>query len=102
VAALAILLAGAAARLGAQDGVIRGHVVRADWPVELADVDLELRPSGARARTDARGFFVFRGVLPGQVEVAARRVGFGPAVVVVEVSARCYGTSKLICKGATK
>ena len=85
--ALAILLAGAPARLAAQAGILRGHVVRADWPVGLADADLELRPSGAMTRTDARGFFEFRGVPPGQVEVAVRRVGFAPAVVVLQVDA---------------
>jgi iron complex outermembrane receptor protein len=85
--ALAILLAGAAARLAAQAGIIRGHVLRADWPIGLVDADLELRPSGATTRTDARGLFVFRGVSPGQVEVAVRRVGFAPAVVVLQVAA---------------
>ena len=83
--ALAILVGGAATRLPAQAGIIRGHVVRADLPVGLADADLELRPSGAMTRTDARGFFVFRGVPPGQVEVAARRPGFAPAVAVLQV-----------------
>ena len=83
--ALTILLAGAAARLTAQAGTIRGHVVRADRPIGLADADLELRPSGARARTDARGFFVFRGLPAGPVELAVRRVGFAPAVVVLQV-----------------
>ncbi|MDQ3516319.1 MAG: alpha/beta fold hydrolase, partial [Gemmatimonadota bacterium] len=63
------ILAGATARLAAQGGIIRGHVVRADWPAGLPDAHLELRPSGARTRTDARGFFVFRGLPPGQVEV---------------------------------
>lgn len=85
--ALAILLAAAAAPLSAQGGTIRGRVVRADGPVGLSDAHLELRPSGARTRTDARGFFVFRDVTPGQVEVAVRRVGFGPAVVALQVGA---------------
>jgi iron complex outermembrane receptor protein len=84
-AALAIFLVGVTARLTAQAGIIRGHVVRADWPVGLADAHLELSPSGATTRTDARGFFVFRGISPGQVEVTVRRVGFGPAVVVLQV-----------------
>ena len=83
--ALAILLAGAVARLAAQAGVIQGHVVRADRPVGLADAYLELRPLGVSTRTDARGFFVFRDLPPGQVEVAVRRVGFAPAVVVLHV-----------------
>ena len=85
--ALAILLAAASARLGAQGGVIRGHVVRADRPVGLADAHLELRPLGAKTRTDARGFFVFRGLPPGRVEVAVRRVGFAPTVVALQVDA---------------
>ncbi len=82
---LAILLAGAATHLAAQAGVIRGHVVRADRPVGLADADVELRPSGARVRTDARGFFRFAGLPPGRVELAVRRVGFAPAVLVLQV-----------------
>jgi len=72
-------------RVAAQTGIVRGHVVRADLPVGLADADLELRPSGARTRTDARGFFVFRDVLPGQVEVAVRRPGFAPVIVGLQV-----------------
>jgi len=83
--ALAILLAGATANVAAQTGIIRGHVVSADWPVGLADAYLELRPSGATTRTNARGSFVFRGIPAGQVEVAVRRVGFGPTVVVLQV-----------------
>src|SRR5687768_12947953 len=86
-AALAILLAGTSARVNAQTGIIRGHVVRADLPVGLAGAHLELRPAGARTRTDARGFFVFEGISPGQAEVAVRRVGFAPAVVVLQVGA---------------
>src|SRR5688572_27069588 len=86
-AALAIVLSGTTARLAAQAGVIQGHVVRADRPVALPDADLELRPLGTTARTDARGFFVFHGVPVGRVEVAVRRVGFAPAVVALEVDA---------------
>lgn len=84
--ALAILLAGATARLAAQAGMIHGHVTRTDRPLGLADAHVELRPLGAIARTDARGFFVFRGVPPGPVELAVRRVGFNPAIVVLQVN----------------
>ena len=84
---MAILLAGGAVELAGQAGVVRGRVLRADWTIGLADADLELRPSGARTRTDARGFFVFRGVPPGQVEVVVRRPGFAPAVVGLQVDA---------------
>jgi iron complex outermembrane receptor protein len=83
--ALAILLSGANASLAAQAGTIRGHVVRADWPVGLADAYVEVRPFGPTARTDAHGFFVVRGIPAGQVEVAVRRVGFAPTVVVLGV-----------------
>ena len=82
--AFAILLV-ATPRLAAQTGSVRGHVVRADRPAGLADAYLELRPSGARARTDARGFFVFRDVPVGKAEVAVRRVGFASAIVVIQV-----------------
>jgi iron complex outermembrane recepter protein len=84
-AALVILITGATSPLAAQAGSLRGHVVRADWPVGLADAYIELRPSGARTRTDARGFFEVRGFAPGRVELNVRRVGFAPAVVVVHV-----------------
>ena len=83
--AVAIQLAAAASHLAAQAGVIRGHVVRADRLVGLADVDLEVRPSGGKTRTDARGLFVFRGLSPGTVELAVRRVGFAPATVALRV-----------------
>jgi iron complex outermembrane receptor protein len=73
-------------RLDAQTGVVQGHVIRADRPVILPDADVELRPLGAVTRSDARGFFIFREVPVGRVEVAARRVGFAPAVVVVQVN----------------
>jgi iron complex outermembrane receptor protein len=83
--ALAILLAGATARLAAQAGIIRGHVVRADRLVGLADAHLELHPLGTTTRTDARGFFVFQGLHPGRVELVVRRVGFSSASVLVRV-----------------
>jgi iron complex outermembrane receptor protein len=51
----------------------------------VSDADLVLGPSGFTTRTDARGFFEFRGVTPGQVELAVRRVGFTPVVVVLQV-----------------
>jgi iron complex outermembrane receptor protein len=44
-----------------------------------------LRPSGVGTRTDPRGFFEFNGVARGQVELAVRRVGFAPVVVVLHV-----------------
>ena len=86
-AAVAILLAGTIARLPAQAGTIRGHVVRADGPLGLADADVELRPSLARTRTNARGSFVFRDVAEGPAELAVRRVGYAPATVTVQVGA---------------
>lgn len=82
---VAILLAGGAARLAAQAGVVRGRVVRADQPTGLSDAELVLGPSGIRTRTDPRGFFEFRGVAPGRVELAVRRVGFAPVMVVLQV-----------------
>ena len=82
---VATLLAGGAVQLVGQAGVVRGRVVRSDWAVGLADAQLELRPSGATTRTDARGFFLFRGLPAGPVEVAVRRVGFAPAVIVLQV-----------------
>ena len=85
--ALAILLVGAAPPLTGQAGVIQGHVVRADSPTGLADAELELQPSGARARSDARGFFVFRDAPSGPVEISVRRVGFAPAVVTLQPDA---------------
>jgi iron complex outermembrane recepter protein len=84
--AAAILLAGMTDRLPAQTGTIRGHVVRADGPIGLADADVELLPSGARTRTDARGFFLFRDVAESTAELAVRRVGFAPAIVALQVS----------------
>jgi iron complex outermembrane receptor protein len=82
---IAILLAAGSAPLAAQAGVIRGRVVRADQPVGLSDAELVLGPSGVRTRTDLRGFFEFRGVAPGQFELAVRLVGFAPKVVVLQV-----------------
>ncbi|MFL5490709.1 MAG: TonB-dependent receptor domain-containing protein [Gemmatimonadales bacterium] len=83
--ALAILLAGAAPHASAQAGSLRGHVLRGEGPVGLAEAQIELRPTGLSTRTDARGFFQFRDVSPGRVELGVRRVGFAPAVVVVQV-----------------
>ena len=83
--ALAILQAGAAAHASAQAGSVQGHVLRGDGPVGLAEAQVELRPTGLSARTDARGFFQFRDVSPGRVELAVRRVGFAPMLVVVQV-----------------
>lgn len=86
-AALVILVVAATSRLAAQTGTIRGHVLRADLPVGLADAHVDLRASGSTTRSDARGFFVFQGIAPGKVELAVRRVGFAPALVVVQVDA---------------
>lgn len=86
VGILAMLLAGAPAELAAQTGVVRGRVVRADGLVGLADAELELSPSGAMTRSDPNGYFVFDGIAPGRVEVAARRPGFVPARVVLRVN----------------
>jgi outer membrane receptor protein involved in Fe transport len=59
--------------------------MRADQPVGLADAEVSLRASGISTSTDARGSFEFRGVVPGRVELAVRRVGFAPTVVVLQV-----------------
>jgi iron complex outermembrane receptor protein len=80
-----MLVAGNAACLAAQAGGVRGRVVRADLPVALSEAELVLSPSGVRTRTDPRGFFEFRNVAPGRVELAVRRLGYGPVVVVLEV-----------------
>jgi iron complex outermembrane receptor protein len=82
---VAILIAIGAAHLAAQDGVVRGRVVRTDQPVGLADADVALSPSGVGTSTDQRGFFEFRGIVPGRVELTVRRVGFAPATVVLQV-----------------
>src|SRR3954452_12858097 len=84
-AALGILLAGAVARADGQAGSIRGHVLRSDGRAALSEAQIELRPAGVSTRTDARGFFQFKDVSPGPVELAVRRVGFAPAVVPVQV-----------------
>ena len=82
---MGLLLAGSTADLSAQAGDVRGRVVRADGPVGLADAELVLSPSGATTRTDEDGRFVFDGVAPGRVEVAAGRSGFVPTTVTVRV-----------------
>ncbi len=82
---LTILLAGAAPSAGAQAGSLRGHVLRGEGPVGLAEAQIELRPTGLTTRTDGRGLFQFRDVPPGRAELRVRRVGFAPAVVVVQV-----------------
>ncbi|HEY7462741.1 MAG TPA: carboxypeptidase regulatory-like domain-containing protein, partial [Gemmatimonadota bacterium] len=82
---MATLLAGGAADLAAQTGVVRGRVVRADGPVGLAGAEVVLSPSGVTTRTDAHGYFMFRGIAPGPVEVAARRPGFVSARVTLRV-----------------
>jgi len=85
VSMFAIFLVGASGRVAAQTGTIRGHVVRADSPVGLADAYVELPASGARTRTDTRGFFVFRNVAAGEVAVKVGRLGFSPKRVVLQV-----------------
>jgi iron complex outermembrane receptor protein len=82
---LALLLIGHAPCLAAQTGVVRGRVVRADVPVSLPEAEVVLQPSGVSTRTDARGFFEFRAVAPGPVDVAVRRIGYAPVVVAILV-----------------
>jgi iron complex outermembrane recepter protein len=81
----AALLAGGAADLAAQAGIVRGRVVHSDQPTGLTGVELTLSPSGATTRTDLNGHFVFHGVTPGQVELSARRPGFVTTVVALDV-----------------
>ncbi len=81
------LLAGGAAHASAQTGSVQGHVVRGDGAVGLAEAQVELRPAGVSTRTDSRGFYQFRDVLPGRVKLAVRRVGFAPAVLAIQVKA---------------
>jgi iron complex outermembrane receptor protein len=88
---VATLLAGGAADLAAQAGVLRGRVVRADGPVGLAGAEVVLSPSGATTRTDAHGYFAFQAIAPGQVEVAARRPGFVPGRVTLRVDSLAPG-----------
>src|SRR3954470_22309188 len=83
--ALAVLMAAAATQASSQAASVQGHVLRRDSRAGLAEAQVELRPGGLHTRTDARGFFQFRDVSPGQVELAVRRVGFAPAVVVIQV-----------------
>jgi iron complex outermembrane receptor protein len=84
---LMLLLAGAPASLAAQAGGVRGRVVRADQPVGLSEAELVLAPSGARTRTDPRGYFQLDSVPPGAARLTVRRVGFAPVVVVLQVGA---------------
>jgi hypothetical protein len=83
--ALAVVLAAFAAQASAQAGGIHGHVLRSDGRAALSEAQIELRPAGLSTRSDARGFFQFKDVSPGPVELAVRRVGFAPAVVTVQV-----------------
>lgn len=83
---VAIMLVSAPARADAQPGVIRGQVVRADERAGLPDAELVLRPSGATTRSDANGYFVFRNVNAGDVDIAARLAGFGRAMIAVRVT----------------
>ena len=81
----AILLAATAAHLPAQTGVLHGRVVHADQPVGLSDADLVLQPSGITTRSDPRGYFEFRDLAAGTVELSVRRLGFAPVTVVLQV-----------------
>jgi iron complex outermembrane receptor protein len=82
---VAILLAGTPAHLSAQAGVLHGRVVRADQPIGLSDADLVLHPSGITTRSDPRGYFEFRDLAAGPVELSVRRLGFAPVTVVLQV-----------------
>lgn len=82
---IAILIAGGAADLAGQAGVVRGRVVRADGPVGLGGAELVLSPSGDTSLTDGRGYFVFRGVAPGRVQLEVRRAGFISATAMLHV-----------------
>src|SRR5262245_46562524 len=82
---VAILLAGTPAYLSAQAGVLHGRVMRADQPVGLSDADLVLQPSGVTTHSDPRGYFEFRDLAAGHVELSVRRLGFAPVTVVLQV-----------------
>jgi len=82
---IAILLAGTPAHLPAQAGVLHGRVVHADQPIGLSDADIVLHPSGITTRSDARGYFDFRDLAAGPVELSVRRLGFAPVTVVLQL-----------------
>lgn len=68
------------APLSAQSVTIRGRVIHAHEPMGLSGVELVLKPSGAKTRTDPNGTFVFYVVAPADVVLSARRPGFVEAI----------------------
>ena len=88
---VATLLAVGTADLAGQAGVLRGRVVRADGPVGLAGAEVVVSPSGVTTRSDAEGYFAFHGVVPGTVELTARRPGFVPGRVTLRVDSLAAG-----------
>jgi len=85
--AVLIALAMNATVLAAQDG--RGRItgsvadtLRADLP----NVEIVLRPTGRRTRTDSAGRFVFADVRNGAYSVAARKVSYAPEFYDVKLS----------------
>ena len=65
--------AGAQARVGTLSGVVRDADKR-----PIADVEIALRPSGKRARTDSAGRYEFTGLPAGEYIALARRPGWRP------------------------
>lgn len=75
VAAILIVLVASAAGAQTKAGTISGVVRDADKR-PLADVEVALRPSGKRARTDTAGRYEITGLVPGPYIAMARRPGW--------------------------
>jgi hypothetical protein len=77
VAALLLALVASGAGAQARVGTLSGFVRDADKR-PIADVEVALRPSGKRARTDSTGRYEITGLGPGSYVAMARRPGWRP------------------------
>jgi hypothetical protein len=85
-AALLVLPALLPADLRAQAGSVRG-VVRDTGGTPIPETDVAIVAQRLLVKTNERGEFVFGRVQPGSIRVSARRIGFEPKAVVVELGA---------------
>jgi len=83
VALGAVLIARPA--LAQNDGTIAGRIVSTATKAAVAGADIELAPGSRRLVSDDSGRFKFDQVLPGNVTLLVRRIGFVPESLYVTV-----------------
>jgi hypothetical protein len=92
---LAVALSASAQSLTAQNGQVDG-LVRDSLGIGVPGAEVLVVETGARTGTDNAGKFTFRGLPDSGVTLEARKAGYRPTSVVVELRAGTIGTTIMV------